>query len=445
MEIITNKLKDKIEALKNEDCLIVLKGFKSDDFNFEVDLETLFLQKPTKTWLNLCASERKIILYEEFLFLYNFIKEEYSKIYIINNNICNNFYPLYTIVPLETKYQLVDFFDVVIDEKNVSNVQIENGDEYIKIYSNFKNINDTYFVTYNDTQDILNEISISYINLFDEDNVSFSLEAQDNIEANDSILLQETQDYLYVLEKIQNNLPVFINLDSYIGDEKTIFKKLQLINDNIAKITIVKSEKFKNEIISKPEFKELLKHYWGYDEFRKLAVYDFNSIKRGEKIVSEVSQENIIGDIVNEVENFYKDPNYNYRDVFVTAPTGSGKTLMFLIPAMYLAQKYNLVTLVISPLIGLMNDQVSNIEKTTYKHARTINSDISQIEKEEIINDIKEGECHILYLSPESLLARSNISELIGERNIGMVVIDEAHIVTTWGKQFRPDYWYLGD
>ena len=61
------------------------------------------------------------------------------------------------------------------------------------------------------------------------------------------------------------------------------------------------------------------------------------------------------------------------------------------------------------------------------------------------MEDIKNGDCHILYLSPESLLARSDISQIIGDRKIGLIVIDEAHIVTTWGKQFRPDYWYLGD
>jgi len=51
----------------------------------------------------------------------------------------------------------------------------------------------------------------------------------------------------------------------------------------------------------------------------------------------------------------------------------------------------------------------------------------------------------ILYISPETLLSRSDVVQLIGDRTIGMIVIDEAHIVTTWGKQFRPDYWYLGD
>ena len=50
---------------------------------------------------------------------------------------------------------------------------------------------------------------------------------------------------------------------------------------------------------------------------------------------------------------------------------------------------------------------------------------------------------NILYISPETLLSRSDVEQLIGNRTIGMIVIDEAHIVTTWGKQFRPDYWYL--
>src|SRR5699024_1071682 len=54
------------------------------------------------------------------------------------------------------------------------------------------------------------------------------------------------------------------------------------------------------------------------------------------------------------------------------------------------------------------------------------------------------GEVNMLYLSPETLQSRSDIQMLIGERRIGLVIIDEAHIVTTWGKSFRADYWYLG-
>ena len=129
----------------------------------------------------------------------------------------------------------------------------------------------------------------------------------------------------------------------------------------------------------------------------------------------------------------------------MTAPTGAGKSVMFQVPAIYLAEKYNLLTIVISPLIGLMNDQVKNLELKNYSCAKTINSDISPIIKQDIIEKVSSGQYHILYISPETLLSRSDVEQLIGDRTIGMIVIDEAHIVTTWGKQFRPDYWYLGD
>ena len=87
---------------------------------------------------------------------------------------------------------------------------------------------------------------------------------------------------------------------------------------------------------------------------------------------------------------------------------------MFQLPAMYLAEKYNLVTIVITPLIGLMNDQVQALNDRGYYGARTINSDISPVIKEEILEEVANGECNILYLSPESLLSRSDITQLIG-------------------------------
>ena len=119
--------------------------------------------------------------------------------------------------------------------------------------------------------------------------------------------------------------------------------------------------------------------------------------------------------------------------------------MIFQIPVIDLAEKYGMVTLVISPLIGLMNDQVQGMEKHRYAKARTINSDIPPMVKKTIAQEVQEGRCDILYLSPESLLSRSDISDLIGDRAIGLLIVDEAHIVTTWGKQFRPDYWFLGD
>lgn len=138
----------------------------------------------------------------------------------------------------------------------------------------------------------------------------------------------------------------------------------------------------------------------------------------------------------------------DFRDIFVTSPTGAGKSIMFQIPAVYLAEKYKEnkpLTIVISPLIGLMNDQVYNLQNKDITFSATINSEISPVEKMNIITKIQNGEISILYVSPETLLSRSDIKMLIGDRKVGLLVIDEAHIVTTWGKSFRSDYWYLGN
>ncbi|HSX07117.1 MAG TPA: DEAD/DEAH box helicase [Candidatus Saccharimonadia bacterium] len=180
---------------------------------------------------------------------------------------------------------------------------------------------------------------------------------------------------------------------------------------------------------------------------RKNSSYDFKDIQvysdpyEGTAVTS-VNQARIINDVVeNAIKSQHNEP---FRDVFTTAPTGAGKSVMFQVPAIYLAEKYDLLTIVVSPLIGLMNDQVDNV-KTMTKQAATINSDYTPIEKENTMDRVKSGEVSILYLSPESLLSNSDITNLIGDRKIGLVVVDEAHIVATWGKSFRPDYWYLGE
>ena len=89
-------------------------------------------------------------------------------------------------------------------------------------------------------------------------------------------------------------------------------------------------------------------------------------------------------------------------------------------------------------------DNNENIKKMT-TCAETINSEYTPYEKEIIKKRIRDKECSILYISPETLLSNYDIKTLIGEREIGLLVVDEAHTVATWGKNFRPDYWYLGE
>jgi len=173
--------------------------------------------------------------------------------------------------------------------------------------------------------------------------------------------------------------------------------------------------------------------------FRDILIYKNPAVSNE---VMKLSQSKIIHDIYDNILKAKK--GVMYKDIFVTASTGSGKSVMFQIPAIKAAEELDLVTLVVTPLIGLMQDQVENIKRMTDK-AVTINSEYTPHEKDEIKQKIAEGEASILYLSPETLLSNTDISNLIGERNIGLIVIDEAHTVATWGKSFRPDYWFLGE
>lgn len=187
------------------------------------------------------------------------------------------------------------------------------------------------------------------------------------------------------------------------------------------------------------DFKAILSKYWHSDKFRTLAFYESPETTTQKY---NIEQGVLIEDIVQQAEKAREGEQT--RDIFVTSPTGSGKSLLFQIPAIYLAEKYGLVTVVVSPLIALMYDQVTALQKRGVNFVAYINSDVTLMERNRTIERIKNGEVSILYLSPELLLAH-DLRQFIGERrSLGLLVVDEAHLVSTWGKDFRIDYWYLG-
>ncbi|NME83766.1 DEAD/DEAH box helicase [Clostridium sp. SM-530-WT-3G] len=438
-------LKDKLNEIANEnDKLIVIKGFKSDLINEDqrkVNIDTIISNK-MEYFLTQIYNKKKVISYDEYLALYPIINMQYEKIIILENNLYVNLYPMDVDIDKDILNKLLINFD---DEKEGEEYEIGSIEEYVQIYSNVKNIDGEFYVTYNENLDSEKE---EYIELF---NQSISDEVVINyIDGNqEGIDLNDEEDYVRLVKSISLGLKKEINVINKKNYITNIFikEKLQILNylfGQTTKISVVsKRENYSNKSVRK-EFKDILSQYWGHKDFRNIKVYDMASLDNKEKKVIEISQGEVIESIVSETEKCIN--NKEYRDVFVTAPTGAGKSVMFQIPAIYLAEKYdNLLTIVISPLIGLMKDQVNNLELINYKFARTINSDITPIQKQEIINDIADKKCNILYISPETLLSRSDVDQLIGDRKLGLVVIDEAHIVTTWGKQFRPDYWYLGD
>lgn len=184
----------------------------------------------------------------------------------------------------------------------------------------------------------------------------------------------------------------------------------------------------------------LLKKHWGERaKFRQINFYKDPDVSNEMHLVSQGA---IADFVTHQAEEALKGSD-TYHNAFMTAPTGAGKSLLFQLPALYLAQKHHVVTLVIEPLKQLMIDQVHNLRRQGVTCVAAINSDISYQERLEEYERIRTGETSIIYLSPELLLA-SSIDAILNGRTLGLVVIDEVHTVTSWGIDFRPDYWYLG-
>lgn len=126
------------------------------------------------------------------------------------------------------------------------------------------------------------------------------------------------------------------------------------------------------------------------------------------------------------------------RDTLALMPTGAGKSLCYQLAAMLRPTP----TLVISPLIALMKDQIDNLPAKVREHASLINSSLPADEAARRLRSLGAGEYRLIYAAPERLRQRQFVSAL-RSAGVGLVVIDEVHCVSMWGHDFRPDYLFI--
>ena len=152
---------------------------------------------------------------------------------------------------------------------------------------------------------------------------------------------------------------------------------------------------------------EILREYWGYDSFRP-------------------KQEDIVMTALDG------------KDVLAILPTGGGKSVCFQVPAMMREG----IAIVITPLIALMKDQVQNLNDRGIK-ALCVNAGMGRREVELTLNNAAYGDFKFLYVSPERL-GTSLFRNYVQEMNVSFIVVDEAHCISQWGYDFRPDYLQIG-
>lgn len=444
--------------------LIVYKGF-SISFLEKLDLNealvvgklldkvnVLSFNKEIKKKLDISLksldqNDSKWVTYEEYTLIKDSVSlsiedDDYQlKVTVINNNLFADVFPIPFKIDEKTYIEIKQSEDSIDKKTNLS----KEAKKISNIYSQIFFVDNKYYGTfYNYEYD--KSRNINFVSFYKKQNIK----TKGNKEKVDlSIYINDDlESYLKTINEIILKKPKTIN----IKDAGTRLSK-RMVNSICAyckenSIQIVSyHEKLKddNDSFIKNELVDIAKNTLKIPEFKEFRKIKFYKNPDIDNEIIEISQDRIIKEIITQAENSYKkETHYTFRDIFLTAFTGAGKSVLFQIPAVYLAKKYKKLTIIIEPVIALMEDQKNALHARGYDRVECFNSNlITQVDRENVLKKIKNGQIDLLYLSPETLLSYS-LETIIGDRELGLLIVDEAHIVTTWGYGFRPDYWYLG-
>ena len=364
------------------------------------------------------------------------ISEDDLEVMVYKNNLYPDYYPIEFDIPEE----LVSEIQIKLEGSAIADASDE-CEKFLTVYNALIRVGDKFYGSFFNYEFDKND-RITITNFYPSGKLCDTGEGAEL----QVYLNEDVETYLRDLTNIENIKPLTIGIQTTGGEASSRIMNSLLAYCRHNGIRASRHyEQLTEDADREAELIRIAREDIGIEGFRGFRTIPFYKNPDIDKDVIEISQGQIIREIIRQAENSYMDEKgHNFRDIFITASTGAGKSVMFQIPAVYLAKKHNKLTIVIEPVKALMQDQKEKLIKSGYNRVEAFNSDlITQVEKEAVLKRIKEGEVDLLYLSPETLLSYS-IETIIGDREIGLLIIDEAHIVTTWGVGFRPDYWYLG-
>ena len=385
-------LEKHFEIIENEikSGLIVYKGFpwkffeyisiklphlsNQKIFNKDNKLDLDLIDKKSKDLLKEAISFDNMswITFEEFTIIaQNFNPDLFDfKITVFINDLFNEWFPN------PSNYEFPDQLYEIENQNSFNPPDLFN-----KFYTGSKIVDDVNYICYPNLfsddsivckeieffKGICKEIEIEYIPFKNQEVSIIELPSPD-----DRLLLVKTDFYNNTIRQHYNFL---IQKKSVSAGKDKFLKHFTLLYSIAHDLGIdlkvfVKPKEEVNK--TREEYLKILDKYWGTKNFRELLFYQ-NPETNNDKI--KISQDQIIEYLVMQSE--FASNGKRYQDVFITAPTGSGKSLLFQIPAIYMAEKQNLVTIIVSPLKALMYDQVEALNDRGVDSACYINSDIS--------------------------------------------------------------------
>mgnify|MGYP000894336854 FL=1 len=359
----------------NEEFLSMVKEEPLVDGTIATKLNVLKFDKKTRKQLDMALisleeSDEVWVTYSEYTLIKNrvddAIEEDGLELIIFTNNLYPDYYPL----PFELTTDLIDEIEKNLNSDSTDDCSKE-CQRYLTIYNTLVNVDGVYYGSFYNYEYEKNDAIVSkpyYLNQI----VIEDAQVKSDI---DIFVNEDVDTYLRDLARIIELKPSVIGLKMTEGlVSKRIVLSLQAycVANNIRLVKF--HEYLEDDAQMEQELIDIARndvHIANFTGFRSIKFYKNPDI---DKEIVEISQSTLIQEIIHQAENSYNtEKGHSFRDIFITASTGAGKSVMFQIPAIYLAKHYQKLTIIIEPVKALMQDQKEKLIKNGYTRVDIVN------------------------------------------------------------------------